>query len=191
MYLLRLIVTTLTYLFTFPIVTFAANTSQPINIGNSTHPIEFFQDITVPDFGIISLWSSTLTPIPTWLRPITPVTTTLLLNLLISTYATRPSEGVATYSTIGPETSPLLSGLTARVVVKQWIASAKYPIPAGPLRNKEIAYAAQLVQSLYTDFGVPKKEWAWEMCYVAGEERKYYKNCTGVIMVQRDLWYVN
>lgn len=54
-------------------------------------------------------------------------------------------------------------------------------------------YLFRRVKSLYTFESFPKEEWGWAMCYVNWNERKrrlHLANQTGVILVQRDLYFL-
>ncbi|KAL8974272.1 MAG: hypothetical protein Q9197_001499 [Variospora fuerteventurae] len=174
------------------------NPSAEILLPSATQPyrpirineIEYLQSIAMPTFGITTAW---LGVHPTWLRPVNTNTAVLLLNLVISTYASRPSNGIAGYGTIGPESSPsTLSGLDTRVIVKQWINTAgpdnATKIPSAPMRNKEIAAAAQIARWLYQMDWFGKREEAWLMCNLKMEVGGGLANCTGLLMVQKDLW---
>ncbi|KAL8750650.1 MAG: hypothetical protein Q9184_006351 [Pyrenodesmia sp. 2 TL-2023] len=152
---------------------------------------EYLESIALPNFSIANAWSGNETS-PAWLRPVNPDTAILLLDLVISTYATRPPDGIAGYATTGPESSIPLPSLDTRVIVKQLLPSNRTRIPVAPMRNKEVAYAAQIVRYLYNLEGLAKREWAWKMCNLAvseGQGPSRVANCTGVMMVQRDLWY--
>ncbi len=107
--------------------------------------LSILQSIGFPNFGIANVWPNG-GHLPTWLRPVDPAGTNILLDLTIATYATRPSDGIAGYGTIGPESSPLLKGIEERVVVKQWVKPSVNGsrIPAAPVRNRDVAYAAEM-----------------------------------------------
>lgn len=113
-------------------------------------PLPVLQSIKIPNFGIASIWSVAtwehgLKPL-TWLRSVDPVSVSLLFDLMIAKYASRPSDEVAGYGTIGPETSPSLATLETRVTVKQWEPGenkTRFWMPSAGMKNKEIAYAAQ------------------------------------------------
>ncbi|KAL8976651.1 MAG: hypothetical protein Q9177_006807, partial [Variospora cf. flavescens] len=152
--------------------------------------IEYLQSIAMPTFGITTAWPGVH---PTWLRPVDTNTAVLLLNLVIRTYASRPLDGLADYGTIGPEFSPPeLSGRDTRVIVKQWVDTAgadnATKIPSAPMRNKDIALAAQIARWLYQMDWFRKREEAWLMCNLKMEVGGGLANCTGLLMVQKDLW---
>ncbi|KAI4279891.1 MAG: hypothetical protein L6R38_004896, partial [Xanthoria sp. 2 TBL-2021] len=85
----------------------------------------------------------------------------MLLNLIISTYASKPSDVIAGYATIVPETAAPLLGLEARVIIKQWVPENESRIPVAPVKDKEVAYAAQIARHLYNHAKWSKKtEWA-------------------------------
>ncbi|KAL8680551.1 MAG: hypothetical protein Q9186_003242 [Xanthomendoza sp. 1 TL-2023] len=116
----------------------------PRTISTPDGPLSGLQSIKIPNFFISNVWNYGGRP-PPWLRPVDTANTTLLLDLVIAAYATRPSDEMASYGTIGPESSPALRGMDTRVVVKQWMRSnGSLRLPAVPVRNKEIAYAAQM-----------------------------------------------
>ncbi|KAI4113873.1 MAG: hypothetical protein LQ345_005243 [Seirophora villosa] len=153
--------------------------------------IEYLQSIALPHFGITTVWNHTATP--TWLRRVDPDAAVLLLNLAISTYATRPSDSVAGYGTLGPESNARLASEDTRLIVKQWVLTnaSRGGVPAAPMRNKEIAYAAQIARWLYQMPWFPKREYGWKMCNLSpdvGGVDNRLANCTGVLLVQRDLW---
>ena len=56
--------------------------------------LSILQNIGIPNFGIGSVWPNGGRP-PTWLRPVDPAGTNILLDITIATYATRPSDGIA------------------------------------------------------------------------------------------------
>lgn len=56
------------------------------------------------------------------------------------------------------------------------------------MRNKEIVAAAGIVKNIYSMPNPREKEWGWSMLYVDSTQR-HFKNCTGVLLVQRDLWW--
>lgn len=120
--------------------------SRPLTITtpNGTS-LSILQSIRIPNFGIANVWPKGGRP-PTWLRPVDPAGTNILLDLTIATYATRPSDGIAGYGTIGPESSTLLKGIEERVVVKQWVNPSmnRSRIPVAPVRNRDVAYAAEM-----------------------------------------------
>ena len=113
--------------------------------------LPILQSIKLPNFGIGTVWSVAAWDKgpypPTWLRPIDLESVNLLLDLTIAKYATRPSEDIAEYGSIGPESSPHLAHQDTRVTIKQWepgTNKSRYWVPAAPVQNKEFAYAAQL-----------------------------------------------
>ncbi|KAI4108612.1 MAG: hypothetical protein LQ339_002128 [Xanthoria mediterranea] len=172
--------------------------SRPLTITtpNGTS-LSILQSIRIPNFGIANVWPKGGRP-PTWLRPVDPAGTNILLDLTIATYATRPSDGIAGYGTIGPESSTLLKGIEERVVVKQWVNPSmnRSRIPVAPVRNRDVAYAAEMIKNRYSrpgefPFG---KEGGWKMLYLTDPDpepphRRYLSNVTGVLLVQRDLYF--
>ena len=128
--------------------------------------LSILQSIGFPNFGIANVWPNG-GHLPTWLRPVDPAGTNILLDLTIATYATRPSDGIAGYGTIGPESSPLLKGIEERVVVKQWVKPSVNGsrILAAPVRNRDVAYAAEM----------------WVVCVsLSLDPRGFYQLCTRV-----------
>ncbi|KAI4245258.1 MAG: hypothetical protein L6R40_002615 [Gallowayella cf. fulva] len=121
--------------------------TRPYNRLTITTPngsLPLLQSIKVPNLGIANVWPNG-GRIPDWVRPIDLTTVNLLLDLVIARYATRPSEEATGYGTVGPETAPPLRDLDTRVVVKPYFESLGTPGKAlAPLRNKEVAYAAQM-----------------------------------------------
>ncbi|KAL8924700.1 MAG: hypothetical protein Q9208_003890 [Pyrenodesmia sp. 3 TL-2023] len=166
---------------------------RPIRINNT----EYLESTSLPNFAVTNAWPGRNENPPTCLRPVNADTAILLLDRVISTYATKPPDGIADYATFGPESSVPLPSLDTRVIVKQLVPDDGTRIPVAPVRNGEVAYAAQIVRYLYNLEGLLKREWAWRMCHFApgrengGGLRRVVNNCTGVIMVQRDLWYAD
>lgn len=115
---------------------------KQVTISTPTGPLTVLQSINIPNFGITNAWHPHR--YPTWLRPIDVASTDLLLDILIARYATRPSDDIASYGTVGPESSPALSKLETRVTVKQWVPTNWTRTPTAPMRNQDIAYAAQM-----------------------------------------------
>ncbi|KAG7008635.1 hypothetical protein G7Y79_00005g017760 [Physcia stellaris] len=159
------------------------------------------QSIKIPNFGIASIWSLASwahgPKRPTWLRPVDPVSVSLLFDLTIAKYASRTSDEVAGYGTIGPEISSSLANLDTRVTVKQWEPGknkTRFWMPSAGMKNKEIAYAAQRIKELYYTPGQSEhpQEAGWVLMNLTPPDEKGLRNIdnfTGVIMVQRDLWY--
>ena len=116
--------------------------SKQVTISTPTGPLTVLQSIRIPNFGIANVWPHDR--YPTWLRPIEVASIDLLLDIVIARYATRPSDDIAGYGTVGPESSPALSKLETRVTVKQWVPTNWTRSPAAPMRNQDIAYAAQM-----------------------------------------------
>ncbi|KAI4235523.1 MAG: hypothetical protein LQ349_003103, partial [Xanthoria aureola] len=168
----------------------------PITAPDGTS-LSILQSIEIPNFSIGSVWPNGGRP-PTWLRPVDPAGTNILLDITIVTYATRPSDGIAGYGTIGPESNRLLEGIEERVVVKQWVnpRGDGSRVPVAPVRNRDVAYAAQMIKDRYRILGqVPfGKEWGWTMLYLNDPDPRdphhhYLANVTGVLLVQRDLLF--
>lgn len=170
--------------------------TRPYNRLTITTPngsLPLLQSIKVPNLGIANVWPNG-GRIPDWVRPIDLTTVNLLLDLVIARYATRPSEEATGYGTVGPETAPPLRDLDTRVVVKPYFESLGTPGKAlAPLRNKEVAYAAQMVRWLYSFESRPKKECGWVLLYLTEPKeeggRQFLDYSTGVFLVQRDLWF--
>ena len=59
------------------------------------------------------------------------------------------------------------------------------------MRNKEVLQAAREIRHGYSDRFPMTIEWGWQMMYVRTTRGVItgLKNCTGVLLVQRDLWY--
>ncbi|KAL9599520.1 MAG: hypothetical protein Q9219_003764 [cf. Caloplaca sp. 3 TL-2023] len=163
-------------------------TSKPfesIHVGDT----EYLRSIKIPNFGVAKVWGNGGRS-PTWLHPIDTATAVLLLNLVISDYATRPSDGTAHYGSIGPESSAPLAGVETRAVIKQWVYSNISRFDAAPMLNKDIAYGAQMIRYLY-EKGFERTENGWKTCNLMPDETKgrtYVANCSAVIVLQRDLW---
>ena len=54
--------------------------------------------------------------------------------------------------------------------------------------NKEIWAALHMLRSSYSGRSPIPNEDGWQMIYI-DNARSLVKNCTGVLLVQRDLWY--
>ncbi|KAI4236038.1 MAG: hypothetical protein L6R40_006284 [Gallowayella cf. fulva] len=117
---------------------------KPLTINTPTGPLEGLQSIAIPNFFIAKVWNN-YKGNPSWLRPVDLANTSLLLDIVIATYAIRPGDEIAGYGTVGPESYPALKDFDTRVVVKQWVRTPRgLRVPAVPVKNKEIAYAAQM-----------------------------------------------
>ena len=188
MYSLDLVLVALTFLTTLPTTTSLNMNIKPVRLNSPSGPHSIFLGDRIAHFGIANVWATPGGAPQYWLRPIDVTTITILLDNLIATYSALGPEDVATYNSTGPESSASFAKFDTRLIVKQWVAPVGSPIPAVTMRNKEIARAAELARDLYTSTPFPKKEWGWVMCYVDDTER-YFRYCTGVLIVQRDLWY--
>ncbi|KAL8854769.1 MAG: hypothetical protein Q9221_000552 [Calogaya cf. arnoldii] len=162
---------------------------------------EILQDIKQSNVSIGNAWQRASWDRPydqsPTLRPVDLAGVKLLLDLTIAKYATRPSDELAEYGTIGPETFPTLKHLDTRVTVKQWEPGKnkkRFWIPAAPSRNKEIAYAAQMAKNHYNYASSVNEsvEYAWVTAILSDPDetgRRSLVTFNGVLMVQRDLWY--
>ncbi|KAL8802907.1 MAG: hypothetical protein Q9182_003523 [Xanthomendoza sp. 2 TL-2023] len=164
---------------------------RPLTISTPDGPLSGFQNIKIPNFFVANVWNHG--SVPQWVRPVDIFNTTLLLGIVSARYAARPMDEIADYGTTGPESWPALRGIDTRVVVKQWTrTNGSLRVPAVPMTNKDIAYAAQMVKWFYRTRSITK-EWGWKMLYLTDEDEKtgymYIANCSGTILVQRDLWY--
>ena len=188
MFSLDIVLVALTLLTTLPTTTSLNLNIKPIKINSPTGPHSLFLSNRIAHFGIANVWATPGGAPPYWLRPIDVTSTTILLDNLIDTYSAHEPEDIATYNSTGPESSTVFAGFDTRLIVKPWVAPIGSPVPAVTMRNKEIVRAAELARDLYASTPFPKKEWGWVMCYVDDTQR-YFRYCTGVLIVQRDLWY--
>ena len=115
---------------------------KSLSISTPTGPLTVLQSIIIPNFGIANVWPHDRRP--NWLRPIDVASTDILLDILTARYAIRPSDDIAGYDTVGPESSPTISKLETRVTVKQWVPTNWTRAPAAPMRNQDVAFAAQM-----------------------------------------------
>ena len=188
MYSLEFVVVALTALTTLPTTSSLSSNLSYIRFDSSTGPHSMFVSEHIPYFGIRNVWDTQGGTPPPWLRSINVKNTIILLDNLIETYSAHPPEDIATYNSTGPESSTAFSGFDTRLIVKQWVKPKGSSFPVAPMRNKEIVEAVGLVKQLYLSTWFPKKEWGWYMCYSTPIQR-YFSYCTGVLLVQRDLWY--
>ncbi|KAL8755030.1 MAG: hypothetical protein Q9199_003933 [Rusavskia elegans] len=163
-----------------------------LNIGNDTDPIQFYQISNAnefPNFGLVSAWP-TPQHHPTWFRPIAPgATIQILVSIILQTFAPLPPASPVgmNYLAWGPEYRPNMNHLDTRIAVRQYRVSEWGAGAIGEriLTNGDVAAAAQILGNLYRR-GEARTEDAWRICYVDG--RLALDRCSGVIMVQRDLW---
>ena len=178
----------LIYLTVFPITTSLSLSLKPVRLDSPTGPRSGFLSNHIPNFGIFNVWTMSGGAPPHWPCVIDVLNTTILFDDFIGIYSSRPPEDIANYNSKGPESSTAFTEFDTRLIVKQWVPPSGSVIPAGPMRNKEIATAAEMAKQLYSRPRGPETEGGWVMCFVA-ETRKYFTYCTGVLIVQRDLWY--
>ncbi|KAI4222173.1 MAG: hypothetical protein L6R36_006341, partial [Xanthoria steineri] len=163
-----------------------------LNIGNDTHPIPFYQTSNptdLPQFGLLSAWPAPRHA-PDWVRPIPPgATIQILTSVILQTFGPLPPiQPVGkNYLSWGPEYRSNMNHLDTRISVRQYRASEWGPGASGEriLTTGDVAVAAHILGDLYRRDEAPT-EGAWRMCYVV--DRQALDRCSGVIMVQRDVW---
>ncbi|KAL8930008.1 MAG: hypothetical protein Q9172_000240 [Xanthocarpia lactea] len=163
-----------------------------LNIGNDTHPVQFYHIQTGNDlsnYGLVTAWPMP-SQRPTWLRPVLAGAGIQDLASIIHDKFIRlpPNEWVGKrYLTWGPEDRPNLDYLDTRIVVRQYQAKewAPDPTPQWQLKNGELELAAFTLGQMYRS-GQLRTENAFRMCYV--NPQKGLDWCSGVMMVQRNLW---
>ncbi|KAL8978154.1 MAG: hypothetical protein Q9177_006479 [Variospora cf. flavescens] len=150
---------------------------------NDDTPIPFYTAPEWPDFGLTSAWFNR-SELPTWRRPLPPSSPYLVASLAQNITSSRPPrERAPLYSTYGPEhfVGNTTASIDVRVIMRQYVQSPpRYPVPAGPMLNEELA-------KVLGGMKYYEREMAVTMCYLNIEARRIL-NCTGTIMVQRDLW---
>ncbi|KAI4113872.1 MAG: hypothetical protein LQ345_005242 [Seirophora villosa] len=156
-------------------------------LDNGHLPTLFYTKPEWPNFGLHLAW---LEPerLPTWLRPIPLSSERLVRSLVYDEYKTRPPKGRApSYLTYGPENfvGKTNVSIDARYIVRQYVQQGRYRTPAAPMLNEEIAAVFEVM----IWGGHTAKEIALTMCYTNGNlGHLRLTNCTGTIMLQRDLW---
>ncbi|KAG6995743.1 hypothetical protein G7Y79_00042g078480 [Physcia stellaris] len=188
MYFQPLYLTAITYLTIFPFAqSLYAGPSSSI-IGSAAKPLSLLRSNSSSRFALGDVWQ--LPDPPAWLRPIEPNNVILLLDALAGIYSSRPPDELAGYTTLGPESSAAFANFSTRLIVKPWtVPSASFrECPKAPMRNKEIVNAADILRRIYRRMDPGETEWGYLMLYVDTGHR-YISNCTGVFLVQRDLWW--
>ncbi|KAL9015693.1 MAG: hypothetical protein Q9185_006919 [Variospora sp. 1 TL-2023] len=151
---------------------------------NDDTPIPFYTAPEWPGFGLTSAWFNN-SKWPTWQRPLPASSLYLVTSLAQNITSSRPPrERAPLYSTYGPEhfVGNTTASVDVRVIMRQYVQSPpRYPVPAGPMLNEELAKVLGGGIKYYD------KEMAVTMCYFNVKARRVL-NCTGTIMVQRDLW---
>ncbi|KAL8858937.1 MAG: hypothetical protein Q9178_004616 [Gyalolechia marmorata] len=171
------------------------NSKEPLtilSIGNDTHPVQFYKMQTpndLPNYGLVTAWSNP-SQRPTWLRPVQPGNGIQLFTSAIQEKFMRlPPYGTVSngYLTWGPEYHSYLNPMDTRIVVRQYDPEEWEPdaAPQRLLKNGELKLAAVTLGNLY-EMGELRTEAAFQMCYVNAQKGLDW--CSGVIMVQRDLW---
>ncbi|KAI4279071.1 MAG: hypothetical protein L6R38_005104 [Xanthoria sp. 2 TBL-2021] len=163
-----------------------------LNIGNDTNPVHFYQISNAndfPNFGLVSAWPTPQHQ-PTWFRPIPPgATIQILVSIILQIFAPLPPDQPIgmNYLALGPEYRPNMNHLDTRIAVREYRVSEWGAGAIGEqiLRNGDIVAAAHILGNLYRR-GEARTEDAWRMCYV--DDWQALNRCSGVIMVQRDLW---
>ncbi|KAI4126838.1 MAG: hypothetical protein LQ338_003548 [Usnochroma carphineum] len=211
----HLSLTTLSLLLPFPSTTSSSpiTPTTPININTPTHPLLIYSLPDISNFALVDAWPA-FHPRPSWLRPIDPNTATTLLSSAIYALSALPGSEISNaYRSFGPESNRRLAALDTRVIVRQYKATnltsadvgenaeggvdVKASPKAAPMRNQEVVAATAMVQRMYAA-GAVKEEWAGVMCYLSGDDDddemkvgvgKKLDRCTGLVMVQRDLWW--
>ncbi|KAL8679951.1 MAG: hypothetical protein Q9186_003816 [Xanthomendoza sp. 1 TL-2023] len=165
---------------------------------NQTPPL----DSPIPNFTLVPLppSSSAQIPAPNCLRPAPQKPTVGLLASTISRTLGRSPASARfgrEYFSIGPESAPNLAHLDTRITVRQYHSrdwddreGRRSGIREGSMKNGEVVYAATLVANMYAREEA-RTEGAWRMCYLkeeTGGRSGEVEMCTGVLMVQRDLW---
>ncbi|KAL8912126.1 MAG: hypothetical protein Q9171_002842 [Xanthocarpia ochracea] len=169
------------------------NIQEPLtilNIGNDTHPVQFYHiQNEIPGFGLVTAWPKPGQR-PTWLRPAQAGAGIQILASYIHQEFVRLPRDEAVgkqYLTWGPELRPSLNYLDTRIVVRQYDARQWEPdaAPQRQLKNGELRQAAVILGNMYGRYEL-RTEDALRMCYVNAQKGLDW--CSGIIMVQRDLW---
>ena len=121
--------------------------------------------------------------------PSNPVMLTALIDAFSDIFSSRPSDGIGKYTTVGPESSVAFANFSTRVTVKKGVGVKGSGCPEAPMKNNEIAEAGRLIRiSINSKIFPTRTEWAWQMVHVEYPAQRV-TDCTGVILIQRDLWY--
>ena len=151
---------------------------------SSTKSLSILRSNTISDFGITYIWNSGTD----WFRRIEQESVVLLIDALIDIYSRRDPDEIGNYTTVGPESSAAFANFSTRVTVKAGVALNTFHCPKAPMINKEIWAALHMLRSSYSGkYAIPTED-GWQMIYI-DNARSRVKNCTGVLLVQRDLWY--
>lgn len=157
-------------------------------ISNAGKPLTILRSNEIPELAVIGIWSVSELP-PTWLRSIEPSNVIALIDAFSNIFSSRPSDEIGKYTTVGPESSVAFANFSTRVVVKKGMGIKGSDCPEAPMKNNEIAEAARLIRYEYNSPLFRRKtEWAWQMVHIEYPAQRV-TNCTGVILIQRDLWY--
>lgn len=164
-----------------------------LNMGNDTNnPFHFYQTSNVMDasnFGLTTAWPPPQQP-PSSFRPIpSGASMQILLSIITQSFAPLPpSDPVGkNYLEWSPDYRPNMNHLDMRIAIRQYRVVEWGPRAIGEriLRNGDVAAAAKILGHMYRR-GHVRTEDAWRMCFV--DEREVLSRCSGVVMVQRDLW---
>ena len=157
------------------------------SIDDNNTPRTFYTLRPFPNFGFFLPWEGDGRDIPTWLRPVPFLSTSRVASLAHAIFASRPPKDRALpYSTYGPENfiSKTNVSIDVRIIFRQYVQPAvgwSKNTPAGPMLNEQVTAAvAGIIEASWT------QEFAVTMCFNNGT---FITNCTGTIMLQRDLWY--
>ncbi|KAL8790186.1 MAG: hypothetical protein Q9213_000717 [Squamulea squamosa] len=164
-----------------------------LNIGNDTNPLEFYQVQTsndIPNIGLVTAWPRPFQH-PTWFRPTQlgpgiQILASAIIRSLSRLPTDEPVKGE--YLTWGPEYQQSINSLDSRITVRQYRSAEWGPdgVAERTLTNGEVRTAGVLLANMYGR-GQVRTEEAWRVCYVNGSHALEW--CSGVIMLQRDLWY--
>ena len=168
------------------------------NIGSTSHPLPFhyLSGSSLDSFGL--LYTSPRPP--GCLRPLKPKTVELILSTAIYTFSSLPTHAFSKpYRSIGPDSNERLAALDTRLIVRQYRATnltaatnpeGHYEYPAAPMKNGEVLAASILAHEIFIrDKQDRWNETAFLMCYVTKEYSRVDR-CTGMIMLQKDLYIV-
>lgn len=184
------------------LLTLTLSTLLPAPI--SSHPLrppitnKNNHNTTIPNLTLLPAFPSPPGP-PAWFRTAPPLPTLALLA-----FATARSLGPFTqdaplghdYWTCGPESEPRLSHLDTRIIFRQYVSrdwgfvgreeEEDVAVKARRLRKGEVVQAARMLANGFAAGG-NWREGVWKMCYLE-EGGGRVVECSGVVMVQRDLW---
>lgn len=151
---------------------------------SSIKSLSILRSNSIPDFGIAYIWNSRTY----WFRRTEQQSVVLLIDALIDIYSRRHPDEIGNYTTVGSESSAAVANFSTRVTVKAGVALNTFHCPQAPMINKEIWAALHMLRSSYSGkYAIPHED-GWQMIYI-DNARSLVKNCTGVLLVQRDLWY--